>query len=192
MFKSILGGWDMLILFFVAASAIYFYMFLPRDIRGQADYRPFNIAAMGGSAGRQLVFCHFDRGAAHAVQLDRLQCMPENSKISTLVMPLSAGRLPYDKDDPDDWNAYKVIPGEVNAQMIETETYYNSDSLVTRYRVTGNMVEPLSQLWITRGMRQMFVLIYLPLVFVAARALIALARFAIRKNSFGKDEVPVD
>jgi hypothetical protein len=106
-------------------------------------------------------------------------------------MPAPPGLVLFGKDDPDDRFSFKRVSGDWDPQLIETDTYYNSDSLVTRYQVNKNFIEPISQVFITRGLSQMYVIIYLPMAFVIARILIALMRLFIRMCMPGKEGEPV-
>jgi hypothetical protein len=192
--KVIQSWWSTLLLFLAAAASIQSYIFSPHDIRGQSDFRPFNIAAIGGEERPEIFYCNFDKGPSRAVKLYELQCgpgAPEKKMITRLRMPAPPGLVLFGKDDPDDRFSFKRVSGDWDPQLIETDTYYNSDSLVTRYQVNKNFIEPISQVFITRGLSQMYVIIYLPMAFVIARILIALMRLFIRKCMPGKDGVQV-
>jgi hypothetical protein len=97
-------------------------------------------------------------------------------------MKLPSGLVPIIKEEPDfGWTRYTLLSDEGNSQLIETEHYYNSDSLVTRYRVTGNHVEPLSQIFATRGLNQFFVF-FLPVLLLFAWLLASLLRALAKRK----------
>jgi hypothetical protein len=67
--KVIQSWWSTLLLFLAVAASIQSYIFSPHDIRGQSDFRPFNIAAIGGEERPEIFYCNFDKGPSRAVKL---------------------------------------------------------------------------------------------------------------------------
>ena len=81
-----------------------------------------------------------------------------------------SGRVPLLQEEPDyGWTRYEVLSETSEYQLIETETYHNSDALMTRYQVKRErFVEPISQINVTFGSRQMFVIFYIPVAILCA------------------------
>jgi hypothetical protein len=59
--KVIQSWWSTLLLFLAVAASIQSYIFSPHDIRGQSDFRPFNIAAIGGEERPEIFYCNIAR-----------------------------------------------------------------------------------------------------------------------------------
>jgi hypothetical protein len=161
----------------------------PSDIRGRSDFLKFQIAAQGKDNPQQIVFCTFDPGPAREIDLNKLQanCFNEGSQafvLGSLTMAVPSGQVPLIREEPEyGWTRYKVLSGVGDSQLIETETYYNSDALITRYRVTGRFVEPVGQINVTFGLRQMLVVFYLPMALLLAKISASLLRILVRKHA---------
>ncbi|QLQ24427.1 MAG: hypothetical protein HZT41_05750 [Dechloromonas sp.] len=178
------SGWLTFLLFCLLAPLSHHLVFAPLDIRGKTDYRKFQIAVQDTSVPTRIAFCTFEPGPPRNIDL-KLNCSTTEGAIpitqGSLLMNLPAGQVPLLKDEPDyGWTRYTLLSDDGHSQWIETETYYNSDSLVTRYRVTGNRVEPVGQIFATRGLNQMFVF-FLPILLLFARLLASMLRAIARK-----------
>jgi len=183
-----MSGWCTFLVFCGIAAVIRHASFSPADIRGRADYQAFQIVAQGKADPGQLAFCRFEPGPPRQLRLDQLQasCFRDGVgafELGSLRMSAAEGRVPLVKEEPDyGWHRYTVLANDGDAQEIETETYYNSNGLITRYRVSGTLVEPVGQIDLTRGLIQLFVLFYLPLALVLAKLAMSLVRARMRKQ----------
>lgn len=172
------------LLLYAIVPLSYQLIFAPADIRGRTDYRKFQIAVQDKWIPEKITFCTFEPGPPREVDLkSKCSAIDDADPITQgiLLMKLPSGQVPMVKDEPDyGWTRFNLLSDDGNSQFIETEHYYNSDSLVTRYRVTGNHVEPVGQIYATRGLNQMFVLV-LPILFLLARLLASEARTLANK-----------
>jgi hypothetical protein len=185
--RFVMSGWGTFLLFCGIVVLAHHLLFSPSDIRGRKDFLKFQIVAQEKSNLSRIAFCTFEPGPAREIVLEKLQqgCFYDGGKpfsLGSLVMAKPSGQVPLIKEDPDyGWTRYAVLSEKNNSQLIETETYYNSDGLVTRYRVTGNIVEPIGQINVTRGLNQMFVLFYMPIALLMAKLAASLLRKLIRR-----------
>jgi hypothetical protein len=185
LFNWFIGSeWFTFLLFCLLVPLNRYLIFSPADIRGRTDYRKFQIAVQDESVTKKIAFCSFEPGQPRNVDLkSKCSTIDDADPITpgSLLMNLPSGQVPMVKEEPDyGWTRYTLLSGDGNSQLIETENYYNSDSLVTRYRVTGNHVEPVGQIFATRGLNQMFVLL-LPILLLFARLLASICRTLANK-----------
>lgn len=183
-----MSGWCTFLVFCGIAAAIRHASFSPADIRGRTDYRAFQIVAQGKADPGRLAFCRFEPGPPRQLRLDQLgaSCFRDGVgafELGSLRMSAAEARMPLLKEEPDyGWNRYAVLSDDADSQLIETETYYNSNGLITHYRVTGTLVEPVAQIDLTRGLIQLYVVFYLPLALVLAKLAMSLMRAVMRKQ----------
>lgn len=173
------SGWFTFMLFCLIVPFSHSVIFAPRDIQGRTDYLKFQIAIQDPQVPSRIAFCTFEPGPPRDVD-PKSNCYtvdgPAPITQGRLLMKLPTGQVPIIKEEPEyGWTRYTLLSDEGNSQLIETEHYYNSDSLVTRYRVTGNHVEPVSQIFATRGLNQLFVF-FIPVLLLFARLLASLFR----------------
>ncbi len=191
LFRWFMGsGWFTFLLFCLIVPLSHSIIFAPADIRGRTDYRKFQIAVQDPQVPTSIAFCTFEPGPPRDVD-PKSKCITvddaDPSAPASLLMKLPSGLVPIIKEEPDyGWTRYTLLSDDGNSQLIETEHYYNSDSLVTRYRVTGNHVEPVGQIFATRGLNQMFVFL-LPVLMLLAWFLAALFR-ALAKRMLAPHE----
>lgn len=179
------SGWLTFLLFCLIVPLSHSIIFTSADIRGRTDYRKFQIAVQDPQVPTRIAFCTFEPGPPRDVD-PKSNCNtvddPAPITQGSLLMKLPSGLVPIIKEEPDyGWTRYTLLSDEGNSQLIETENYYNSDSLVTRYRVTGNHVEPVGQIFATRGLNQMFVFL-LPVLLLFARLLASLFRALAKRK----------
>jgi hypothetical protein len=163
-------------------------IFSPSDIRGRSDFLKFQIAAQDKGDRDRIVFCTINPGPAREIDLNALRrdCSYDGTEqfvLGSLRMTDQSGRLPLVKEEPEyGWTRYEVLSATPEAQLIETETYYNSDGLVTHYKVAGSFVKPVGQINVTFGLRQIFVVFYLPIALLAAWFASSLLRRLVRRH----------
>lgn len=178
------SGWFTFLLFCLIVPLGHHLVFLPADIRGRNDFLKFEIAVQDKSNPTKIAFCTLEPGSPRDIDLQtKCKAIDDKDPVipGSLLMKLRSGRVPMVKDEPDyGWTRYTVLSDDGDSQLIETETYYNSDGLVTRYRVTGNHVEPVGQIFATRGLNQMF-LFLLPALLLFAWLLTSLLRTLAKK-----------